>query len=165
MKALSLFIAFPVLLILIWISLSNAKPSLQAGAITFEELTTRGDDSFSIQTQMDIPKGSIIRFTDSEWNGNRFGADEGDIVWNSGNNVIPAGTLVIFQLQDSGTTVTHGSAYGTMRLSNEREALFAYVGSLRLPTGFLAVISNDTLAYGTLLNTGLVNTSAAVTFQ
>lgn len=157
-------VVFPILLALLLvlsIALENNAP-LKTGNIAFRSMDTSDGDGFSIITFVNITPGTTIRFTDSEWNGNRFGADENDISWNTGKDTIPAGALIKFVNVDVAPEVSHGSVNGKLSLSKTSDALFAYLGPSRLPTTFLAAIANDHRAYGTLVNTGLVDGYSAI---
>ncbi|WP_339709346.1 hypothetical protein [uncultured Kriegella sp.] len=112
-----------------------------------------------------MPPKTQIHFTDSEWNGNRFGFDENDIIWKTGTEIINAGSIINFTNLDSNTIVTNGTVFGAMKLSRKHDAIFAYLGNKRMPIKFLAAIANNKLGFGTLTNTGLVNGKTAITFQ
>ena len=128
---------------------------MKTGDIHFLSMDTTDGDGFSIIAFVDIAPGTTIRFTDSEWNGSRFGADENDISWYSGADTIPAGSIIKFVDVAIAPMASHGTINGKLRLSDKSEALFAYFGSPRMPTMFLAAIANDNKAFGTLINTGL----------
>lgn len=122
-------------------------------------------NGFAIRTYVNIPPKTKIRFTDSEWNGNRFGFDENDIIWKTGAEIIRAGSIVNFTNLDSNASVTDGTVFGSMKLSKKNDAIFAYLGDKRMPIKFLAAIANNELGFGTLMNTGLINGKTAITFE
>lgn len=146
--------------------LKSSSSRLNKEAISF--LSMDGiNEGFQIIANETIPKYSIIHFTDSEWNGNRFGADEGDLLWNTGDQEIVAGDIISFSSLDNSPITTIGSIEGNMRISKTKDAIFAYQGGKRLPQTFIAVIANQKEAVGTLVNTGLnldVNSSTQITF-
>ncbi|MFT5750648.1 MAG: hypothetical protein ACI828_000286 [Flavobacteriales bacterium] len=130
-------------------------PSLETGDLRFVSMNGQLQDRFALEMMTNIPAHTIIRFTDSEWNGNRFGLDEHDMAWNSGKQNIPAGITVHFTQLNSQAKVSHGSVRNGLHISQESDAIFAYLGSSRMPTRFLAVVGTDENAFGTLVNTGL----------
>lgn len=137
---------------------------MKTGDIQFVGFNAIINDSFSIQTLVDIPANTTIHFTDSEWNGARFGLDENNAVWNSGNNVIEAGTVIHFSNPNEAPTASIGSIHPALRISKKEEAIFAYIGSERVPKRFLAAMANDKKAYKTLNNTGLEQGVTAIIF-
>ncbi len=66
---------------------------------------------------------------------------------------------------NSKASVPYGRITGSMRLSKENEAIFAYLGDKRMPIIFLAAIANNELDYGTLINTGLIDGKTAITLK
>lgn len=156
MKNIRFVLALPLLIALL--PLFDGKESralIEIGDIEFVSLKSSGGDGFTIQTNIDIPVNTHIHFSDSEWNGNHFGADENTLFWNSGTNIIPSGTLISFHNLNSTPKVSKGNLKGQMNISKNNDAVFAFFGSPRLPTQFLAAAANDTSAFGTLLNTKL----------
>ena len=147
------------------IKLSKTDTLLRSGCISFISMESTKNDGFVIRTNVDISPNSKIRFTDSEWNGNHFGFDENDITWINGTKIIPAGTVIHFTNLNAKAAVSRGTIMGSMSLSQEKDAIFAYIGDQRMPTKFLAAMANNELGYGTLLNTGLVKGQTAITFQ
>ncbi len=147
-----------ILTLIILIFLSENSTKLNSGDIAFIGFNA-SNDSFEIITFINIPPKTTIHFTDSEWNGNRFGADENDLVWETGEEIISKGSIIKFTSLGSNPIVSSGTLKNTLRISKKEEAIFAYVGSTKMPTKFLAAMANDKLGYGTLLNTGLDNKS------
>ncbi|WP_299224155.1 hypothetical protein [uncultured Aquimarina sp.] len=166
MKELKIISVFIILIIILSvINLNKTDTLLKSGSISFISMESKKNEGFVIRTNMDISPNSKIRFTDSEWNGNRFGFDENDITWINGDKIIPAGTIINFININYKASVSYGTIRGSMRLSKENDAIFAYIGGKRMPTIFLAAITNNELGYGTLINTGLINGKTAITFQ
>lgn len=133
------------------------------GDISFTSIDAN-NDGFEVISLVNIPANTTIHFTDSEWNGNRFGADESDMAWNTGEQIIKAGSIISFTNLGSNPKVSIGTLKNKLRISKKREAIFAYLGSTRIPTVFLAAVANDELAYGTLINTSLKKDRSALTF-
>ncbi|WP_422081185.1 hypothetical protein [Ulvibacterium sp.] len=151
------------LAILILFFYPNNEVKLQPGDISFTSINAY-NDGFEVISLVNIPSNTTIHFTDSEWNGNRFGADESDMVWNTGGQVIKAGSTVSFTNLGSNPRVSIGTLKNKLRISKKKEAIFAYLGSTRMPTVFLAAVGNDEFAYGTLINTSLQMDKSALTF-
>ncbi|MEO0527502.1 MAG: hypothetical protein AAFZ89_09760 [Bacteroidota bacterium] len=143
----------------------DSCPEIKAGDISFMTFKANGNDGFSIITFRPIKPNTKIFFADSEWNGNHFGTDEGTLIWNSGNETIKAGSNISFGTLNSIPFVSHGQVKGEISISTSSDAIFAFKGTgVKMPTQFLAAFANDRAAYGTLLNTGLVEGHTAITF-
>jgi hypothetical protein len=158
-------VLFLSIVVLFCIGLNTTDNSLKSGCISFISMKSTKNDGFVIKTNVAIAPSTKILFTDSEWNGNHFGIDENDIVWKNGDHIIPAGTTINFSNLNTNATVSRGTIKGSMRLSKENDAIFAYLGDKRMPTLFLAAIANNELGYGTLINTGLIDGVTAKTFR
>ncbi|WP_375313361.1 hypothetical protein WHZ77_09070 [Bradyrhizobium sp. A5] len=145
---------------------------LSAGSIAFTGFNGDGNDNLSFVALTDIPQGTVINFTDSNWNGSAFATGsnaESTIAWTA-TSAIAAGTVIDINNIGKGTFGTSaGSATFTNAnntgLSNDSEVVYAYVGSSTAPT-FLAAISNVGYATGdgTLTGTGLTAGQTAVSF-
>lgn len=143
----------------------NGETTLRTGDIAFTSFKSTNKDGFSIVTFVNLPPRTKIRFTDSEWNGNRFGLDENEILWVTGDNAIKTGAIVNFNdLNSSTPSVTYGRIYGSMNLSSKSEAVFAYIGHKKMPTKFLTACANDKTGYQTLINTNLENGKTAIMY-
>ncbi|WP_456619830.1 MULTISPECIES: beta strand repeat-containing protein [unclassified Bradyrhizobium] len=146
--------------------------SLTAGSIAFTGFNGDGNDNLSFVALTDIPQGTVINFTDSNWNGTSFSTGsnaESTIAWTA-TSAIPAGTVIDINNIGKGTFGTSaGSATFTNAnntgLSNDSEVVYAYIGTSTAPT-FLAAISNVGYATsdGTLTGTGLIAGQTAVSF-
>ena len=147
------------------ILLSKNSVVLKTEDISFVSLKTSNTDGFEIKTFVNLPPKIIIHFTDSEWNGNRFGPDESNIIWETGNDTIKAKSVITFTNLNTIPSVSIGNIYGSMRISKEKDAVFAYIGSERLPVKILAACANDQAGFGTLVNTHLTKDITAILFQ
>lgn len=144
---------------------NNNTKKLNIGDIAFTGFNASNNDSFSIITLVYIKPNTTIHFTDSEWNGTRFGADESNLTWNSGDKIIPAGTTITFKSINKNPCVNYGRLKNLMKLSKKKEAIFAYTGKApKLPNTFLAAVANNSSGYGTLINTGLLEGNTAITY-
>ena len=153
MKDLKILIVLPILLVLT-ILFENTKPKIQTGDIAFTAYNSRNEDSFSIITLRDLPANTMIYFTDSKWNGTRFSLNEGDLVWNSGSELLFKFTEIKFT--ESKPISNHGLTIGKLNLNQKGDAIFAYTGeNVKQPINFIAAVSNDNSQYGTLVNTKL----------
>ncbi|GLB52263.1 hypothetical protein NBRC110019_13020 [Neptunitalea chrysea] len=157
-----------LLSILTCLSTVVAFAQLSPGDMSFVGFNADADDDFAIVTFVDIPANTLIFFCDSEWNGSNFGTDENDFYWDSGNAVIPAGTVITFtELTGSNTASSYGTINGSPGgISGSSEAIFAYhatVAQPRVPTGFICAVANSSAGYGDLSNTGLTEGTNALT--
>lgn len=138
-------------------------------------------DGFAFVTMTTIPDGTVIYFTDNEWNGSPIGSGgawssttEGFMQWtNNLGGDIPAGVVVTFEGIDvpSSQTTSCGqltlvsTGNGTIRVNASNEVIYAYLGtSATNPTTFLSAIANDGFGNGTITNTGLTNGTNALNF-
>ena len=136
------------------------------GDIAFTAFNADGGDDFAIVTFVDITANTSIRFTDTEWDGTNLVDGEADYEWNTGANAIVSGTIITFSnISENTRTVSIGSIIGEPGgLSGSSEAIFAYLGTERNPTTFIAAVANSASAYGSLKNTGLVEGLTAITY-
>jgi hypothetical protein len=142
--------------------------ALGPGSIAFVGFSADGPDNLAFVALEPIAAGTVITFTDKEWNGSSF--NTGEATWNwTATSDITAGTVVAMDGLAAGQTAT--SNLGTIAFSdatqrdigNANETVYAYVGEASAP-GFLAAIGNDafTSANGLLTNTGLVQGQTAI---
>lgn len=150
------------LLLVYYYSLNNS--SLQPGDFIFSSYNAQKNDFFSIVTLKPIQPNTKIQFTDAEWNGLNFSKDESNMLWESGNKLIPSGTEIHFFKTADKAQASHGTINKLIKISSDSEAIFAYVGDKRKPLRFIAAVSNSKKAYGTLANTQLIEGKSALTF-
>ncbi|WP_299767746.1 hypothetical protein [uncultured Dokdonia sp.] len=81
---------------------------LKSGSISFKSMNAQKDE-FTIQTTSVIFPNTYIYFTDTEWNGTHFGIDEHTLLWNSGEDSIPLGSIIYFKSFASHTISSIGS--------------------------------------------------------
>ncbi len=165
MKVFGFGFSLFLVIILAFLLSAGSNTFLRTADISFLSVNATNGDGFSIITFVNISPGTIIRFTDSEWNGNHFGIDENDVSWNTGGGMIKAGSVIKFENVDFAPSASYGTINGKLKISKKSEAIFAYLGSSRMPVKFLAAVANDSSAYGTLANTGLVDGVSALTFS
>jgi VCBS repeat-containing protein len=143
---------------------------LGPGSIAFVGFNADGNDDLAFVALDLIPSGTVIYFSDNEWNGSPIGAGgafntgESYTSWTATSDVA-AGTIVTLTNFTGGTTsnvgtltpvTVSGSANRGIAASNE--TVYAYLGSsATTPTTFLTAITNSTFtaADGPLTNTGL----------
>jgi predicted extracellular nuclease/2',3'-cyclic-nucleotide 2'-phosphodiesterase (5'-nucleotidase family) len=153
--------------------------ALTNGSIAFVGFNADGDDGFAFIAVDAIPAGTVIRFSDNEWNGlgvgagGAFNTGEGALTWTNGVTDLPAGTVIeLVRISDGGARTANIGAIsgGNVALGNSGEAVFAFVGtSETAPETFLAAVTNNNGGFsgattsGLLAGTGLVaGTSALV---
>ncbi len=150
---------------------SAPPPSLGPGDIMFVAFLFDGNgtnssgacsgdcgDGFAFVALENIDMGTVIYFTEEEYNGTQFvpppmpSDDEGSVVWTA-TSAVPAGTVVTIttnsQSETCPTTIgasTGTLAYGTMgsfELSSSSEEIYAYLGSEESPTTWLAAMETN----------------------
>lgn len=131
-----------------------------AGRIAFVAFNSAGD-SFAFVALEELPAGAVLHFSDNAWNGVSFSATEDNLEW-SNSLATAAGTVVTCYNCDAPAISSNslGAAMsGKLRLAQSGEEIYAYCGSLRQPTAFLAAIST---ANSNLKGTGLIYGETAV---
>jgi hypothetical protein len=118
----------------------------------------------------DAEAGTLVRFSDKEWQGSAFNSGEGTVTWTL-SQALAAGTVVTFSNIDSasnsGFGPSSGLLSGALQFAVGGETLYAFLGpSVSTPTTFLAAITNGAGDFdgttGTLSGTGLTLGSTAV---
>jgi len=167
MKYLRVAMSVAVIFALLSVGVSAASP----GAIAFVGFNADGTDGFAFVLLSGANAGSVVYFSDKEWDGSSFNTGEGIGSWTSPVGGLPAGTVVtVSGLTSAPLTASAGSFLmesGSMDLSGSGEAIYAYQGTdANTPSMFLAVISNGTLANtgASLANTGLSEGTTAIVF-
>jgi hypothetical protein len=132
------------------IAVSGEVTNLSPGAIAFIAFQGVTTDYFRIVALEDIPANTRIWFTDKAWDGNggtlAFTSGEGNSVWTSPNSTVTRGTVIEFAV--SAGTVNLGTGAFSSGLGNAGEQLFAYQGSLTLPTFVAGYTSGTTISTG-----------------
>lgn len=157
----------PIVLIIILLFLNAIRhkhqpQNIKQGHLTFLKMNTDSTQGFQILIHDTLPPNTSINFTDSKWNGNHFNIKESNIVWLSGSEPLLPDEKIEFKNLNQNPMVSKGTLKGKMKLSARNEAIFAYLGHNKMPRLFLAVISTDSTAYGTLLNTQLTRNELAI---
>lgn len=161
-----------MLISLAWIGVDS--PALIAGLVgpgdlAFIGFNADGDDDFAIVLLADAAAGTLVRFTDNEWQGSAFNTGEGSATW-SVTESLAAGTVVAFSNVDNAGNSGFGPSRGTLsnafQFAVGGETLYAFVGSnASTPTSFLAAISTSASDFNgpsfTLAGTGLVQGTTA----
>jgi hypothetical protein len=137
---------------------------LGPGSIAFTGFNADDPDSVAFVALEDIPAGTVIVFTDNNWNGTAFATNEGSVTLTL-TSAISAGTVVRLEaLQTTTPTTSSGSISrsGSFNLAGSTEVVYAYTGSATSPT-FLTALANEgfTAANG-LANTGLTAGTNAI---
>jgi hypothetical protein len=124
-----------------------------AASLAFVGFNADGTDGYSLATFDDIPTGTVINFTDDEWNGSVFtDSNEADWSWTATSEV-PAGTVINFvdmaniysgspaASASIGTVAGVSVGSNNAGYSNSGEVVYAFSGTRAAPT-FLAAISS-----------------------
>jgi hypothetical protein len=161
MKKISFIIVLTICLTFLIIASPTPQPVLKTGTITFEKIDA-ANEAFTIKIHTLIPPNSRVLFTDTEWNGTHFGIDEHTMIWYSGKDTILSGNSVHFKKLKSSSMASIGYTKGQLKIAFQKDAIFAYQGTERMPTHFIAGIAYHIADYGTLQNTGLIIDSTAL---
>ena len=154
---------FAIIVAILLSAASNAQQT-ETGSIAFTAFNADGTDVMSFVVLKEIPAGASIFFTDNNWDGIDFNANEGFLEWANDAPTAP-GTIVTItgtSIADVGIVVPLS---GTFNLEAENEAVYAYTGiSPTIPEFFLAAASNNDYseAVGILALTGLVDGETAI---
>ncbi|REE07886.1 putative secreted protein (Por secretion system target) [Winogradskyella pacifica] len=148
-----------------------ASAQLNTGDMAFTAFHANDDDDFALVTFVDIPANSSIFFSDKEWTGTAFNSGEANYEWQTGSDVIVAGSIITFYTISATPSVSHGTIIGSPGgISASSEAIFVYQGAdIDTPTTFITAVANSASAYddgvGTgLIGTGLTEGSTAITY-
>ena len=140
--------------------------ALGPGSIAFVGFNADGNDGFAFIVIDPIAAGSIIRFSDNEWNGlaigsgGAFNTGEGGLTWTNGGSELAAGTIV--ELLNTSSAATRSAnigtiSGGTIALGNSDESIYAFDGtSESAPTTFLAAVTNTNGGFTTDTGSGLL---------
>lgn len=148
-----------------------ADTALTAGSIGFTGFNADGNDNLAFVALQDISAGTVITFTDNEWNGTAFNTGESVWTWTATGD-IAAGAVITMDNLAAGLTST--SNLGTIAWLDETargldtgpEGVYAYTGTTAAPT-FLTMFSNganNNTQYGVLNGTGLEQGISATSF-
>ncbi|XSC45560.1 hypothetical protein ACF1BQ_005560 [Bradyrhizobium sp. RDT10] len=145
--------------------------ALGPGSIAFVGFNADGNDGFAFIVIDPIAAGSIIRFSDNEWNGSAiesggaFNTGEGGLTWTNGGSELAVGTIV--ELLNTSSASTRSAnigtiSGGTIALGNSDESIYAFVGaSESAPTTFLAAVTNANGGFGSSAGGSLGGTGLA----
>lgn len=140
------------------------------GDLAFIGFNADGDDDFAVVLLAEAAAGTVVRFTDNEWEGSAFNSGEGAVAWTL-SEALTAGTVVTFSNIDAAGNTGFGASRGTLsgplQLAAGGETLYAYLGmNSTTPSSFLAAISTLASDFNTpprtLNGTGLTQGSTAV---
>jgi hypothetical protein len=138
--------------------------ALGPGSIAITGFNADDPDSIAFVALEDIVAGTVIIFTDNNWNGTAFATNEGSITVTL-TTALTAGSVVRLEaLQGTTPTTSSGtvSRSGSFNLSGSTEAVYAYVGTSTAPT-FLTAIANEGFpATNSLSGTGLTAGTNAI---
>src|SRR5262245_42926520 len=109
--------------------------ALGPGSIAFVGFNADGTDGFAFIVLDTIAAGTVIRFSDKEWNGSPIGAGgafntgEGGLTWTNGGSDLVAGTII--ELVNTSSTTTRSANIGSISggavsLGNSEESIFAF---------------------------------------
>jgi hypothetical protein len=160
-------IAIAALCLLTFAAAAAAQPSAP-GDVMFVGFNADGTDGFAIVTLVDIPDTTAIHFTDNEWTGAALNTGEGSATWtNDTGGTIGEGTVLIFTSVSGTPAVNLGAVSGggsSFNFGASDEIVWAYLGTVTVPTTFLSAIANDDIGSGggTLAGTGLTVGTTAI---
>jgi hypothetical protein len=147
----------------------NLPPT--AGGIAFTGFNADGTDDIAFVAIQALDAGTVIYFTDNEWNGAAFTDAAEGLLSLTLTSAVAAGTIVTLSSMSavtrSSSTGTLTSLAGALNLNAGDEVLYAYLansGTPTAPTTFLAAIANGgfNATNGVLTNTGLTDGTNAV---
>jgi VCBS repeat-containing protein len=142
--------------------------ALGPGSIAFTGFNADGTDNLAFVALTEIPAGTVIYFSDNEWNGTSFSDAAESIFSFTAAAAIAPGTIVTINnigegtaSSPLGTVVIPVAGGGTNRgISNGDEVVYAYLADAATPgtpTTFLTAVANGgySSVNGVLTNTGL----------
>ncbi len=128
--------------------------ALPASALTTGDLAftafNADEDGWSLLTFVDIAAGTQVFFSDgAATNANTIGTGESSFSWNTGANVISAGTVVRFSAIDVAARAASAGSFsvvgsGNLGLSATSETVYAFLGtSATAVTTMLTAVSSE----------------------
>ncbi|MDA0990968.1 MAG: hypothetical protein O3A51_09480, partial [Verrucomicrobia bacterium] len=106
--------------------------ALAPGDLVIVGFNADNNDDLSFVVLVDVPTNTIVYFRDNEWNGSAFvDTGEGNVRWNSGNSIIPKGTVVCFNNITATETTTHGTILesSAFDISGSGDGIFVFHGT------------------------------------
>ncbi|MBR1148663.1 choice-of-anchor I family protein [Bradyrhizobium sp. AUGA SZCCT0431] len=140
--------------------------ALGPGSIAFVGFNADGNDGLAFIVVDPIAAGTVIRFSDNEWNGQAIGSGgafntgEGSLTWTNGASDLAPGIVVEFL--NTSVAATRSANIGTVTgagfaLGNSGESIYAFDGtSESVPTTFLAAVTNTNGGFTTATGSGLL---------
>ena len=153
------------LLLVITFFLEKTNFENTSASFSFISYNSESNHSFSILLHDDVKPNSKIYFTNSKWNGTRFGIKGGDLIWNTGAQIIKKGTIINFRFLNTDVQTNFGKIKGKINLNKSGDAVFAYLGDgIKMPTKFICAVAADSTNYGTLVNTNLKHGVSVISY-
>lgn len=142
--------------------------ALTPGSVAFIGYNADGTDDFAMVTLVNLANQTIY-LTDDETDGaGGLTTGEGAFQWDTGADVIPAGTVIVFSSLTTAATANYGTLTEVdlgFNLAGAGDGILAYQGpDHSTPIAFLAGIESQIGAAGNLTGTGLTNGLNFVTF-
>jgi hypothetical protein len=140
------------------------------GDIAFIAFNGDAGDDFAFVTLVDIPSGTLIYFTDNEWNGSAFtDLNEGEFTWTATSNLSAGSIVVISSTSGNSPTVNTGTIAGSgLDIGASDEWLYALLSAPAISYAtnpvFLAAVASDAGA-NWLLGTSLTQGTNAIDFN
>ncbi len=140
--------------------------ALGPGSIAFVGYNADATDNLAFVALEHIAAGTVIWFTDNEWDGNAFNTGEATWSWTATGDV-GAGAIVTLDGLGAGNTASSNlgtiafTSPSTRDLSAAAESVYAYVGDANAPSAFLTALTTAAIGFtnaaiiGVLTNTGL----------
>ncbi len=153
------------------VTITVTPPVLGPGDIAFTGFNADSTDNLAFVALVAIPAGTLIYFTDNEWNGSEIGLGgafiddaESEFTWTAPAGGIAAGTVVLLNDVSGGISTSVGTAAMTITtntgISNTSDTVYAFVGGSQAPGAFVASIANHNA--DSLAGTSLVANNTAV---
>jgi VCBS repeat-containing protein len=151
-----------------------AAAAFAPGDVAFVGFNSDGADNLALVALKALPAGTVLYFSDNEWNGTGFNDfNESTIALTLSSTVAAGGIIMLDNIgtaaattSNVGTAASVAGGGGNRGLANSGEQVYVYIAdasSPLVPTAFLAAVSNDGFAAaGTLSGTGLVVGQTAI---
>jgi predicted extracellular nuclease len=151
-----------------------APAAFGPGDVAFVGFNSDGNDNLALAALKDLPIGTVLYFSDNEWNGTTWtDFNEGTFALTLTSNVAAGAIITIDTIGTAASTVSNVGTVANVTgggsnrgLGASGEAVYVYIanpGTPLAPTAFLAAISNDGFTTaGSLTGTGLVAGTSAV---
>jgi hypothetical protein len=150
----------------------DVQMALGPGSIAFTGFNADGNDNLAFVALEALAAGTVIYFTDNEWNGTGWADFNENAFALTLTSNVAAGAIVTLDTLNSAAPTSNAGTIAAVPgggsntgIGNSDEMVYVYVADAAtplVPTAFLTAVSNDGATSGSLSGTGLAYGSTAL---